>query len=67
LELILEGRLRYPQAPTGNQVRAGIQFKSLDKDIDGRQVLTLLTRIVGELTRAELRRMRRGPATPAAA
>jgi c-di-GMP-binding flagellar brake protein YcgR len=66
-EFILEGRLRYPQAPTGNHARAGIQFKSLDKDIDGRQALTLLTRIVGELTRAELRRMRQGIGTAEAA
>lgn len=66
LELILEGRLRYPKAPSGNEVRGGIQFKSLDKDIDGRQALTILTRIVGELTRAELRRMRIAPAAPAA-
>jgi c-di-GMP-binding flagellar brake protein YcgR len=64
-EIILEGRLRHPQTPTGKLVRAGIQFKSLDKDIDGRQLLATLTRIVGELTRAELRRLRIG--VPAAA
>ncbi|HEY1683900.1 MAG TPA: PilZ domain-containing protein [Tepidisphaeraceae bacterium] len=66
-ELILEGRMRYPEAPKGNTARAGIQFKSLDKDIDGRQILATLTRIVGELTRAELRRLRLGPATVTAA
>jgi c-di-GMP-binding flagellar brake protein YcgR len=66
-ELILEGRMRYPEAPKGPRARAGIQFKSLDKDMDGRQALALLTRIVGELTRAELRRMRQGIGTPEAA
>lgn len=63
-ELILEGRLRYPVCPEGSTVRGGIQFKSLDKDIDGRQILAALTRIVGELTRAELRRMRMGMTQP---
>lgn len=66
-ELILEGRLRYPGQPDSPSVRAGIQFKSLDKDLDGRQTLTTLTRIVGELTRAELRRLRIGLPNPVAA
>ena len=66
-ELLIEGRLRYPGDLKGPTSRAGIQFKGLEKDIDGRQMLATLTRIVGELTRAELRRMRIGLATPAAA
>ncbi|HWB53908.1 MAG TPA: PilZ domain-containing protein, partial [Tepidisphaeraceae bacterium] len=66
-ELILEGRMRYPNKLNGTTFRAGIQFKSLDKDLDGRQTLATLTRIVGELTRAELRRMRIGMTAPNAA
>jgi c-di-GMP-binding flagellar brake protein YcgR len=57
-ELILEGHLRHPNDLNGPTIRAGIQFNGLEKDIDGRQTLATLTRIVGELTRAELRRIR---------
>ena len=43
-----------------NIKRAGIKFKPLDKDMEGRQALATLTRIIGELQRAELRQHRMG-------
>ena len=60
-ELILEGRLRYiPPAGTPTPIRAGIQFKKLENNLEGRQNLAALTRIVGELQREEVRRTRLG-------
>jgi c-di-GMP-binding flagellar brake protein YcgR len=60
-ELILEGRLRYLPPPTSaTPVRAGIQFKKMENNLEGRQNLAALTRIVGELHRDEVRRTRLG-------
>jgi c-di-GMP-binding flagellar brake protein YcgR len=60
-ELILEGRVRYlPPAGTDAPIRTGIQFKKLENDLEGRQNLAALTRIVGELQREEVRRTRLG-------
>jgi c-di-GMP-binding flagellar brake protein YcgR len=60
-KMLLEGRMRHPVAPTKeNQFRAGIQFKALENNLDGRQLLAQLTRIVGELQRDEVRRLRLG-------
>src|SRR5581483_10033609 len=54
-ELILEGRVRYlPQPKNDGPIRAGIQFKKLENDLEGRQNLACLTRIVGELQREEV-------------
>jgi c-di-GMP-binding flagellar brake protein YcgR len=59
--LLVEGRLRHPDEPFGPGANpAGIQFVSLDGDLEGRQKLAQLTRIVGELHREEVRRARRG-------
>jgi c-di-GMP-binding flagellar brake protein YcgR len=59
--LLLEGCLRHPVPPVmGDTVRAGVQFNSLEKNIEGRQILATLTRIVGELHREEIRRYRMG-------
>jgi hypothetical protein len=41
-------------------VRTGIVFKPLDQDLEGRQTLAALTRIVGQLQRDEVRRHRLG-------
>jgi c-di-GMP-binding flagellar brake protein YcgR len=62
--LLLEGRMRYPeQAPKAAMpVRAGIQFKTLESDLEGRQKLASLTRVVGEMQREEVRRFRLGMA-----
>lgn len=65
--MVMEGRMRAgtmrPQQ--GNALITGIQFKKLQNDLEGRQITTQLTRIVGELQRAEARRMRLGLAKPA--
>ncbi|MGD0770928.1 MAG: hypothetical protein ABSB42_22320 [Tepidisphaeraceae bacterium] len=59
--LILEGWLRSPNAaPQGDKIVTGIQFKKLQDDLEGRQKMAQLVRIVGELQRAELRMARRG-------
>ncbi len=61
-ELLLEGRLRYPVkfAKDATQVRAGIQFKHPSDALAERQVLATLTKLVGEMQRAEARRFRLG-------
>ena len=56
---------RRPHAPPRRAerrptVRAGVQFKALENNLDGRQTLAQLTRIVGELQREEVRRLRLG-------
>lgn len=59
--LIIEGRIRYQSHPTtGVTCRAGIQFLALQDDIEGRRTTALLTRVLGELQRLELRRHRLG-------
>jgi c-di-GMP-binding flagellar brake protein YcgR len=60
-ELLLEGRLRCEgTGGMGSSIPtpAGIQFSKLDQDLVGRQTATALTRLVGELQRKELRRLR---------
>jgi c-di-GMP-binding flagellar brake protein YcgR len=60
-KLLVEGRMRYPVEPvTTETVRAGIQFKMAQDSKAGRQVQAQLTRIVGELQREEVRRVRLG-------
>ena len=60
-ELVLEGRMRYmPPAGSPTPIRCGIQFKKLENNLEGRQALAALTRIVGELQREEVRRTRLG-------
>lgn len=55
--ILLEGHLRFVAPPAGDaSVRAGIQFKALESNLDGRRKLAQLTRIVGELQREEIRR-----------
>jgi c-di-GMP-binding flagellar brake protein YcgR len=62
-DLLLEGRLREPQpTPKPDVIRSGIRFKLMQDDLAGRQTTAALTRIVGELQREELRRMRLGMA-----
>ena len=60
--LILEGCLRYPREIPGDAktVRAGINFKIMQGSIEGRQTVAVLTRVLGELQRTELRRLRLG-------
>lgn len=62
--LLLEGRMCHVQPLTEASVlKAGVQFKGLHQDIEGRQVLAKLTRIVGVLQREEARRHRLGIAS----
>jgi c-di-GMP-binding flagellar brake protein YcgR len=59
--LIIEGKMARPEvAPKTNSIVAGIQFKKLEADLEGRQILSQLMRIVGELQREELRRVQLG-------
>jgi hypothetical protein len=60
-KILLEGRMCYPVKPMKKtELRAGVQFKALEDNLDGRQILSQLTRIVGELQRDEVRRFRMG-------
>lgn len=59
--LLLEGKMRPVQGPDrANVLVTGIQFQAMEKDLDGRQTLAQVTRIVGELQREEARRTRIG-------
>ena len=62
-EVLVEGSMRFPlpgKDPT--RVRCGLAFKDLDNDLEGRQALAKLQKIVGELQRHEARRARLGVA-----
>ncbi|MCC7351547.1 MAG: hypothetical protein IT446_13375 [Phycisphaerales bacterium] len=60
-DLLMEGRLRKPQStPRQDVIRSGIRFKLMQDDLEGRQTMATLTRIIGELQREELRRLRIG-------
>jgi c-di-GMP-binding flagellar brake protein YcgR len=58
-KMLFEGRFR-PASLTaaGGILTAGIVFKNLEASLEGRQKLALLTKIVGELQREEVRRAR---------
>jgi c-di-GMP-binding flagellar brake protein YcgR len=59
--LLLEANLRYPfPLPEAGAVRAGLQFANLEGNLDGRQKLAQLAKIVGRLHREEVRRARLG-------
>ncbi len=64
IELVLDGTLKHkPDSDNDAGKRVGIQFKKLESDLNGRQALAQLTRIVGELQREEVRRARLGLAS----
>jgi c-di-GMP-binding flagellar brake protein YcgR len=58
-KLLFEGRFR-PASLTasGGILTAGVVFKNLESNMEGRQKLAVLTKIVGELQREEVRRAR---------
>ena len=58
--LVLEAQMRKPSAENKGFLVTGIQFRKLEEDLEGRQTLSQLVRIVGELQRAELRSVRIG-------
>ena len=59
LELLLGGRVRRDDRPNHSNL-AGIIFKIDEDDLDGRQNLAALARIVGDLSQEEVKRARRG-------
>ena len=60
-DMLVEGRmLHFKPSNEPKPVRGGIQFKKLEHDLEGRQTLAALTKIVGELQREEVRRTRLG-------
>ncbi len=61
ISLLIEGRMRAPAGPQApGTIQSGIQFKDMGNDIQGRQMLAQLTRIVGEMQREEVRKARLG-------
>lgn len=63
VEVLLEGNMVFPlTGKDPSRVRCGIQFKALENDLEGRQNLAKLQKIVGELQRHEARRARLGVA-----
>jgi c-di-GMP-binding flagellar brake protein YcgR len=62
-EVLIEGMMKFPlPSKDPSRIRCGIQFKALENDLEGRQNLAKLTKIVGELQRHEARRARMGVA-----
>lgn len=61
-QLLIEASLRHPQSvPKDTQtLRVGIMFAHLEGSMEGRQTMAQLTKIIGELQRAEVRRARLG-------
>ncbi len=61
-KLLLEASLKHPLVVPRNTttLRAGLAFIALENDLVGRQNLAILTKIVGVLQRAEVRRARLG-------
>jgi hypothetical protein len=61
-QMVLEASLRHPTSvpKDATTLRAGLQFNNLESDMEGRLSLATLTKIIGELQRAEVRNMRLG-------
>ena len=58
--LLLEGRMRQPSGPQPEGgINTGIRFNEMAGDLEGRQKLGQLTRILSELQRQEVRRVNR--------
>jgi c-di-GMP-binding flagellar brake protein YcgR len=58
--LLLDGRVRQPTSNDASDgIRTGVAFKPLDNQLEGRQKLAQLARIVSDLQRDEVRRLRR--------
>lgn len=59
--IVLEGRMRQPAGPQPNLgIHSGIQFKEMSNDLEGRQKMTQLNKILGDMQREEVRRARLG-------
>jgi c-di-GMP-binding flagellar brake protein YcgR len=55
-ELLTEGRVMHVRSLDDGGATAGVHFKKLEQDLVGRQTLSKLTKLVGELQRAEIKR-----------
>lgn len=60
IDALVEGRAKHVSANPDKSLRIGVQFKKLENDLEGRQNLSKLTTIVGQLHREEVRRIRLG-------
>jgi c-di-GMP-binding flagellar brake protein YcgR len=60
-ELLIEGRVRAPRpGPKADTIISGVQFKNLEEGMEGRQILSVLTKIIGAMNVDEVRRHRLG-------
>lgn len=60
-ELLIEGSMCSARPGSdASRVRTGVSFKAMENDLEGRQNMAKLTKIVGELQRIEARRARLG-------
>lgn len=59
-EVIIEGRLRSIRNNPDGSIAAGVQFMKLQDGLEGRRIMTELTKIVGMLQMEEVRRHRLG-------
>jgi c-di-GMP-binding flagellar brake protein YcgR len=59
-EILLEGRVRFMRTLPNGAVHVGVRFEKLEDTLDGRQAITRLTNLVGDLQRDELRRLHLG-------
>jgi c-di-GMP-binding flagellar brake protein YcgR len=57
--LLLDGRIREGTEANATGMRTGVAFKTLDNQLEGRQKLAQLARLVGDLQRDEVKRLRR--------
>jgi hypothetical protein len=57
-EVLVEARMIHQRLVGENMLAAGVNFKKLEKDLEGRQMLSKLTSIVGRLQREEIQRQR---------
>ena len=63
IELLVEGSMLTPRPGTDpSKIRTGVAFKAMENNLEGRQSLAKLTKIIGELQRQEARRARLGVA-----
>jgi c-di-GMP-binding flagellar brake protein YcgR len=59
-EVLLEGRSRHIVLNADQSMRVGVQFRSLEEDIEGRQALSKLNTILAQLSREQARRVKLG-------
>lgn len=57
-EVLLEGRVRYLRELPNGHKRIGVEFQKLENGLEGRQMLSKLTNMVGQLHREEVRHNR---------